>query len=155
MGNIHVKDFFSNTDNLNKKSTYLQSFFSSQLLNHSHYLSEQWLLLNVDKSKEGSALFDWNNVQASSLSPEQVEEKLRLQDFKEKLLVGQLPKAAIEDLLNPSFYDEAQSIYSPFNVVSFKDHQNHIFLLLFNAFYLMQNRRKSEVIPFLLSFFYL
>ena len=153
MGNIHVKDFFNNPENCNKNASYLQNFFSSQLLSHNQYLSDQWVLLNVEKTKDGANLFDWSNVQTSSLSGEQVEEKLRLQDFKEKLLVGQLPKQAIEDLLNPSFYDEAQSIYSPFNVVSFKDHQNHIFLLLYNAFYLMQTRRKAEVIFIFFIFF--
>ena len=145
MGNIHIKDFFNNQENLNKQNTYIQNFFNSGLLQHSQFLSDQWILMNVEKSKEGSNFFDWNNVQASSLSPEQVEEKLHIQEFKENLLIGQLPKNAVEDLLNPSFYDEAQSIYSPSNVVTFKDHQNHIFLLLYHFFYLSQNKRKLEV----------
>lgn len=146
MGNIHVKDFFNNSENLNKSSTYIQNFFNSQLLNHPQFLSDQWGLLNVDKSKEGTNLFDWNNVQASSMSADQVEEKVKLQEFKEKLLIGQLPKTAIEDFLNPAFYDEAQSIYSPTNVVAFRDHQNHIFLFLYHLFYLLQTKRKTEVI---------
>lgn len=145
MGNIHIKDFFNNQENLNKGSAYIQNFFSSGLMQHTQYLSDQWLLMNIEKNKEGSNFFDWNNVQASSLSHEQVEEKLRIQEFKERLLIGQLPRNAVEDLLNPSFYDEAQSIYSPSTVVSFKDHQNHIFLLLYHFFYLVQNKRKTEV----------
>lgn len=148
MGNIHLKDFFNNQENLNKQATYIQNFFSSGLLQHSQFLSDQWTMMNIEKSKEGSNFFDWNNVPASSLSHDQVEEKMKIQEFKENLLIGQLPKNAIEDLLNPAFYDEAQSIYSPSNVVSFKDHQNHIFLLLYHYFYLMQAKRKSEVFHF-------
>ena len=145
MGNIHIKDFFNNQDNLNKQASYIQQFFNSGLLQHNQFLLDQWNMMNIDKSKEGSNFFDWNNVPASSLSHEQVEEKLKIQEFKEHLLIGQLPKNAIEDLLNPAFYDEAQSIYSPSNVVSFKEHQNHIFLLMYHYFYLLQNKRKSEV----------
>lgn len=145
MGNLHIKDFFNNQDNLNKGSQYILNFFNSGLLQHSSFLSDQWLLLNIDKSKEGSNFFDWNNVQASALSHDQVEEKLKIQEFKEGLLIGQLPRNAVEDLLNPSFYDEAQSIYSPSTVVSFKDNQNRIFCLLYHLFYLVQNKRKKEV----------
>jgi len=153
MGNIHIKDFFNNQDNVGKQAAYIQHFFNSGLLQHNQFLSDQWIMMNIEKSKEGSNFFDWNNVPASSLSHDQVEEKLKIQEFKENLLIGQLPKNAIEDLLNPSFYDEAQSIYSPSNVVSFKDHQNHIFLLLYHYFYLVQNKRKSEV-HLHISFFY-
>lgn len=145
MGNIHIKDFFNNNENLIKQATYIEHFFNSGLLQHSQFLSDQWIQMNIEKSKEGSNFFDWNNVQASTLSHEQIEEKLRIQEFKENLLIGQLPKSAVEDLLNPSFYDEAQSIYSPSNVVSFKDHQNHIFLLMYHFFYLVQKKRKQEV----------
>lgn len=145
MGNTNIRDFFANQENFNKQKEYLENFSNAELLNHHQFLMEKWTTMNMEKHKDGQNFFDWSNVQTSSVPSDQIEENIKLHEFKENLLIGRLPKNSVQDLLNPSVFDESQTAFSPANVSLFKDHQNQKFLVLYQIFFLMQNTRRKEV----------
>jgi hypothetical protein len=144
MGNSHTKDYFSVQDHLQKNGAYLTSFFNAEILNHSQFLSDKWTASNLEKSKEGQNIFDLSNVQHIAHS-EQVEEKVVQTEFKDSILIGNIPKKMSPDLLNPSFFDEIQTTFSSSNVGGFRDHQHHKFFVLYQLFYLIQEHRKRDV----------
>ena len=141
MGNFHVKDFFASKEDT---TNYLKSFVNPEILNHGQFLSDRWISLNIEKHKEYLHIFDWSNVQTTT-NQDQIEENIQLQENKENLLVGMLPKIVSPDLCNPGFFDDVQTSYSPSEVTLFKDHQNHKFLVLYQVFYLFQTLRKKDV----------
>ena len=145
MGNMQIRDFFSHENNLTKDQNYLLNYFNSETLNHGQFLSDKWISLSIEKQKENYSFFDWNNVQTSALSNDQIEEKVRLQQFKENLLIGNLPVDSNKDFLNPTLYDETQVSFSPSSVIQFKDHQNQKFLVINQLFNLILDKKKKEV----------
>ncbi len=147
MGNAHVKDFLAGKE---EAETYLQHFMHPEVLNHSKYLADKWLALNIAKHKDYENFFDWSNVQATS-NLDQVQENINLQEKKESLLVGMFPKKNSPDLTNPSFFDEIQVSFNPHEVSLFKDRQNQKFFVLYQIYYIMQNFRKREVSSFFSS----
>ena len=143
MGNAEVKGFLSSNED---PSGYLQQFMNLEVLSHGQFLADRWITYNVEKNKEYQNFFDWSNVQRVQ-NPEQIGENIRLQENKEKLLVGKLPPMISPDLLNPTFFDDVQLPFSPSEVVDFKDLQNKKFLILYKFFYIMQKHRKQEQNP--------
>ncbi len=142
MGNASIRDFLASKE---EAETYLRHFMHPEVLNHSQYLADKWISLNITKNKDFENFFDWNNVQATS-NADQVQENIALQEKKENLLVGMFPKKNSPDLTNPSFFDEIQISFTPSEVSLFKDRQNQKFLVLYQIYHIMQTFRKREVI---------
>ena len=140
MGNAVIKDFLSTKDD---PTGYLQHFSSPELLNHAQYLHDRWVNLAPEKAKDYNQMFDWSNVQVTA-NLDQVLENINNQENKEKLLVGMLPKSVSPDLLNPSFFDEVQTSYSPAAVTQFRDRQNEKFLLITQIFSMLQKSKKKD-----------
>ena len=141
MGNASVKDFLGSKDD---PSGFLSNFMNAELLGHGQFLSDRWTNLAVEKHKDFQNMFDWSNAQ-SSANAEHVEESIQLHEKKESLLVGMLPKMTSPDLLNPAFFDDVQTAFSPTEVAVFKDLQNQKFLVLYHLYYLLQKLRKKDV----------
>ena len=146
MGNTQVKDLFANKDNLqtNSNSKYLEHFFHADLFSKARYFTEL-VKSNMDKVKNPTAFFDWSNIHQTSQTVDIVEDKLKQQGFKDKILVGNLPKNTEKELLNPTFLEECDLTYHPTNVIQFSQSQNQKFMLLYNLFYLMQRKKKKLV----------
>ena len=140
MGNAVIKDFLHNKED---PTGYLPNFINPELFNHIQYLNDRWINLAPEKAKDYSQMFDWSNVQTTA-NIEQVEENIQNQETKEKLLVGMLPKSVSPDLLNPSFFDEVQTSFSPGAVSQFRDFQNQRFLVLSQIFGILQRARKKD-----------
>jgi len=48
-----------------------------------------------------------------------VDEKIKLKEFKENLILGNLPQTTAGDFLNSQLYNEFQTSFTPQNVQSF------------------------------------
>ena len=102
-----------------------------------HYLQkhENMLIPNIKKRSE---LLDSNNLINFTMSDENLNNLVKVNELKEKLLVGMIPREKAQEIQITSFVNNVQKPFNAPTVVSFSELKNKLFLLLYHVYYLKE-----------------